>query len=45
VAIVDALEARNTKAAVRLMGEHLHNVERNLHLNPRVPDLASVLRP
>jgi len=45
VAIVDALEARDARAAVRLMGEHLHNVERNLHLNPRVPDLASVLRP
>ena len=45
VAIVDALEARNAKAAVRLMGEHLQNVERNLHLNPRVADLASVLRP
>lgn len=43
--IVDALEARNADAAVRLMEAHLGNVERNLRLNPRVPDLASVLRP
>ena len=45
VAIVDALEARNARAAVRLMGDHLHHVERNLRLNPRVPDLESVLLP
>ena len=45
VAIVDALEQRDAKAAVRLMEEHLHNVERNLRLDPRAPDLESVLRP
>ncbi|MET0332961.1 MAG: GntR family transcriptional regulator [Rhizobacter sp.] len=43
VAIVDALEQRDARAAVRLMQGHLHNVERNLRLNPRVPDLESVL--
>ena len=43
VAIVDALQARDARAAVKLMEEHLHNVERNLHLDPRVPDLEAVL--
>ena len=43
VAIVDALEKGDARAAVRLMEEHLHNVERNLQLDPRVPDLESVL--
>jgi len=45
VAIVDALERRDARAAVKLMEEHLHNVERNLHLDPRLPDLESVLKP
>ena len=45
VQIVDALERRDTRAAVRLMEQHLGNVERNLRLDPRVPDLASALRP
>jgi DNA-binding GntR family transcriptional regulator len=45
VAIVDALEARDARAAVKLMESHLHNVERNLRLAPRVPDLESVLLP
>ena len=45
VAIVDALEARDAAAAARLMGGHLHHVERNLRLNPRVADLESALRP
>ena len=45
VAIVDALEARDARAAVRLMDAHLHNVERNLQLDPRMPDLESVLMP
>ena len=45
VAIVDALEARDARAAVKLMDAHLHNVERNLHLDPRLPDLESVLLP
>ena len=45
VAIVDALEKRDARAAVRLMEDHLHHVERNLKLDPRVPDLESVLLP
>jgi DNA-binding GntR family transcriptional regulator len=45
VAIVDALARRDAKAAVRLMEQHLHNVERNLRLDPRAPDLGSVLLP
>ena len=45
VAIVDALEKRDARAAVRLMEEHLHNVERNLQLDPRMPDLESALFP
>jgi DNA-binding GntR family transcriptional regulator len=45
VAIVDALERRDARAAVRLMDDHLRNVERNLKLDPRVPDLESVLLP
>jgi len=40
VAIVDALERRDARAAVRLMQAHLASVERNLRLAPRVPDLA-----
>jgi DNA-binding GntR family transcriptional regulator len=43
VAIVDALEQRDARAAVKLMEDHLHNVERNLKLDPRLPDLESVL--
>jgi DNA-binding GntR family transcriptional regulator len=43
VAIVDALEKRDARAAVKLMEAHLRNVERNLRLNPRVADLESVL--
>ena len=45
VSIVDALEKRDARAAVKLMESHLRNVERNLRLNPRVPDLETVLRP
>ena len=45
VAIVDALGRRDARAAVRLMEQHLHNVERNLRLDPRAPDLGSVLLP
>ena len=45
VAIVDALERRDAAAAVALMEAHLHNVERNLQLDPRVPDLAAILMP
>lgn len=45
VAIVDALENRDGRAAARLMEEHINTVERNLRLDPRSPDLASVLKP
>ena len=45
VAIVDALERRDARAAERLMGEHLQHVEHNLQTLPRVPDLSTVLRP
>ena len=45
VAIVDALHKRDARAAVKLMAAHLHNVERNLRLDPRAPDLGSVLLP
>ena len=45
VAIVEALARRDARAAVRLLESHLHNVERNLRLNPRVADLATVLQP
>ncbi len=44
VAIVDALERRDARAAVKLMATHLGNVERNLRLDPRVKDLSAVLR-
>ncbi len=43
--IVDALAKRDGRAAARLMDRHLEAVERNLRLDPRTPDLASVLRP
>jgi len=45
VDIVDALAKRDGRAAARLMERHLEAVERNLRLDPRTPDLASVLRP
>jgi DNA-binding GntR family transcriptional regulator len=45
VGIVEALARRDARAAVRLMDHHLSNVERNLRLAPRTPDLAAVLRP
>jgi DNA-binding GntR family transcriptional regulator len=45
VAIVDALERQDARAAVRLMESHLQHVERNLRLDPRVQDLESVLAP
>ncbi|MED5618101.1 GntR family transcriptional regulator [Ideonella sp. BN130291] len=43
VAIVDALERRDTRAAVKLMESHLANVEQNLRLHPRASDLATAL--
>jgi DNA-binding GntR family transcriptional regulator len=45
IAIVDALERRDARAASRLMEDHLEHVERNLRLEPRVRDLASALQP
>ncbi len=45
VDLVEALARHDTEAAVRLMTEHIGNVERNLRLNPRVNDLASALNP
>ena len=44
-AIVDALERRDARAAVRLIESHLANVERNLRLDPRTSDLAKALNP
>jgi DNA-binding GntR family transcriptional regulator len=43
VAIVDAIERRDARAAARLMEGHLGHVERNLQLHPRVADLAHLL--
>lgn len=43
VAIVDALEAGDVRAAVKLMESHLGNVEHNLRLHPRASDLAAAL--
>jgi DNA-binding GntR family transcriptional regulator len=43
--IVAALERGDADTAVALLHQHLGNVERNLHLNPRVNDLAAVLQP
>lgn len=43
-AIVDALERRDEAAAVRLAASHIEQVERNLQLDPRVPDLADALK-
>lgn len=45
VLIVDALEQRDARAAARLMGQHLHSVEKNLRLSPRVVDLKRALLP
>ena len=44
-AIVDALAARDVKAAVKLMEGHLGNVKRNLQLHPHGSDLAALLKP
>ncbi len=45
VAIVDAIERGDARAATRLMDSHLGNVERNLQMHPRVGDLAQMLKP
>lgn len=44
VAIVDALERRDARAAAKLMAQHLHSVEHNLRLDPRSTDLSKALR-
>jgi DNA-binding GntR family transcriptional regulator len=44
VAIVDAIEHRDSRAAARLMESHLDHVERDLQLQPRVSDLATALK-
>jgi DNA-binding GntR family transcriptional regulator len=43
-AIVDALERRQLKVAVELAESHIEQVERNLRLDPRAPDLAEALK-
>lgn len=45
VQIVDAIERRDARAAVRLMALHLASVQRDLQLDPRGTDLAAALRP
>lgn len=45
VQIVDALERRDARAAVRLMGQHLAHVEQNLRFDPKATDLAAALQP
>jgi DNA-binding GntR family transcriptional regulator len=45
VALVDALERRDSRAAVRLMESHLEHVEQNLRMNPGLNDLAAALNP
>jgi DNA-binding GntR family transcriptional regulator len=45
VHIVDALERRDARTAVRLMEHHITNVERNLRFNPHTSDLGAALRP
>lgn len=44
VLIVDALEQRDAAAAAALMQSHLVNVQQQLQLDPRDPDLAVALR-
>jgi DNA-binding GntR family transcriptional regulator len=45
VEIVDALERRDARAAMRLLENHLGNVERNLRLQPHMNDLVTALQP
>jgi DNA-binding GntR family transcriptional regulator len=45
VAIVDAIERRDARAAVKLMEAHLGNVESNLQRHPRVGTLADLIKP
>ncbi|MEO5735571.1 MAG: GntR family transcriptional regulator [Rubrivivax sp.] len=41
--VVDAIEKRDTRAAARLMEEHIDSVERNLQADPRDSALEAVL--
>lgn len=43
--IVEALAKRDGRTAARLIKHHIGSVERNLRMDPRSPDLATVLRP
>ena len=45
VAIVDALEKRDARAAARLMEHHISELEQNLRLDPHASDLSAALRP
>ena len=45
VAIVEALQARDLRAAQRLTEQHLHHVEANLRLDPTGTDLSHILKP
>lgn len=45
VAIVEAFEQRDVRAAVRLSAAHLEHVERNVRLDPRGPGLSAILSP
>jgi len=45
VRIVDAIEQRDARLAVRLLKQHLISVERNLRLDPRSSDLQAALQP
>ena len=45
VRIVDALEKRDAGVVVRLMEDHIANVERQLRLDPHATDLAAALQP
>ena len=44
VAIVEAIERQDGRAAARLMEKHLGNVECSLQMQPRASDLAAALR-
>nr|WP_229483686.1 GntR family transcriptional regulator [Massilia horti] len=44
LAIVDAFEKRDVKAALRLLSKHLDNVQQNLRLDPQRVDLADILK-
>jgi DNA-binding GntR family transcriptional regulator len=45
VQLVDAIEQRDSRSAVRLMETHLEHVEQSLRMNPGLNDLAAALKP